>query len=70
MASRRDAPAHREHARPGVGLVGALLALEIMHLLIGERPATAGRVLIVDMRTLEVRRHAVERDPRCPSCGA
>ncbi len=50
------------------GVAGALLGLEIMHLLLGVRPATAGGVLVLDARTLEVRRHAVERDPRCPSC--
>lgn len=54
---------------PASGVVGTLVALEVMHLLVGRPAATEGRALIVDMRTLETRWEAVERDPECPACG-
>jgi hypothetical protein len=41
-----------------------------MHLLLGRDVATAGRALLVDMRTLVTRWEAVERQPDCPACGA
>lgn len=81
-ALRRDFPLyeeltrhHRDDPRPATTLgpasavVGALLALEVMHLLAGDvAPATTGRALLIDMRTLETRWEEVERDPDCPSC--
>jgi len=66
--ARDDTPATT--LGPASGVVGTLLAMEVMHLLAGdELPATAGRALLLDMRTLETRFEAVERDPACPSCG-
>jgi molybdopterin-synthase adenylyltransferase len=69
--------AHRQAAtRPAVtlgpssGVVGTLLALEVLSLLTSAGPtATHGRAMLLDMRTLEQRWEAVERDPECPSCG-
>ena len=41
---------------PASGIVGTVLAMEVMHLLIGRHPvATEGRALLIDMRTLDVR---------------
>jgi bacteriocin biosynthesis cyclodehydratase domain-containing protein len=55
---------------PPFGVVGSLLAIEVMHLILGVRPlATEGRALIMDLRTLETRWEATERDPQCPACG-
>jgi bacteriocin biosynthesis cyclodehydratase domain-containing protein len=56
---------------PASGVVGTLLALEVMHLLSGVAPpATAGRALLLDMATLETRWEDIARDPECPACGA
>jgi bacteriocin biosynthesis cyclodehydratase domain-containing protein len=56
---------------PASGVVGTLVAMEMLHMLVRrERPATSGRALLMDMRTLEARWEAVERDAGCPSCGA
>lgn len=56
---------------PASALVGAILAMEVLHLLVGGRPpATHDRVLLLDTRTLEQRWEPVQRDPGCPSCGA
>jgi bacteriocin biosynthesis cyclodehydratase domain-containing protein len=54
---------------PASGVLGSMLALELLRLLIGERPATADAALILDMRTLEVRREPVRRLADCPACG-
>lgn len=51
------------------GIVGTFVALEVMHQLINPGPvATAGRALLIDMRTLEQRWETVDRDPACPVC--
>jgi molybdopterin-synthase adenylyltransferase len=55
---------------PGAGLVGNLVALEILHYLTGlAKPATLGTAVTVDLRTLTVEREAVPREPGCPVCG-
>lgn len=66
----------RHHPTPATtlgaasGVVGTLVALEVMHVLIGDGPvATEGRSLLIDMRTLDQRWETVERDPDCPVCG-
>jgi bacteriocin biosynthesis cyclodehydratase domain-containing protein len=54
---------------PASGVVGTLLAMEVMHLLAEDvRPATEGRALLIDMRTLQTRWETVERRPDCPAC--
>jgi bacteriocin biosynthesis cyclodehydratase domain-containing protein len=66
---RRRHPTTAMTLGPASGVVGALMALETMHLLTGDAPvATHGRALLIDMRTLEQRWEAVERDPDCPVC--
>jgi bacteriocin biosynthesis cyclodehydratase domain-containing protein len=52
------------------GLIGSLLAMEVIHHLTGIcPPATLGSALIFDLRTFEGRREPVRRDPCCPVCG-
>lgn len=54
---------------PSSGLVGTLVAGEILHLLADPASvATAGGALLLHMRTLEARWEAVPRDPGCPAC--
>jgi bacteriocin biosynthesis cyclodehydratase domain-containing protein len=81
---RRDFPLYKEladHRRrhpprattfgPASGLIGTLMALELFHLLTGDRPpATHDRALFIDMQTLETRWEAIERNPECPVCAA
>jgi bacteriocin biosynthesis cyclodehydratase domain-containing protein len=48
------------------GTIGSLIAMEVIHHLTGAvKPATLGRALIMDLRTLTVRFEAVERNPEC-----
>jgi bacteriocin biosynthesis cyclodehydratase domain-containing protein len=67
---RRRHPTEATTLGPASGVVGTLLALEVMHLLIGDAPiATEGRALLIDMRTLEQRWESVPRDRGCLTCG-
>jgi molybdopterin/thiamine biosynthesis adenylyltransferase len=51
------------------GLVGSLLAGEVVHLLTGvAEPATIGAAITIDLRTLRMTRERVGRDPACPVC--
>jgi bacteriocin biosynthesis cyclodehydratase domain-containing protein len=68
VASRRDAPETASTLGPASALIGGLVGLELMHLLVGETPATEGAALVVDIRTLVVTREAVPRRPGCPAC--
>jgi molybdopterin-synthase adenylyltransferase len=55
---------------PASGLVGSILAMEAVHHLTGIcPPATLGAALMIDLRTLEVRREPVPREPGCSVCG-
>jgi molybdopterin/thiamine biosynthesis adenylyltransferase len=55
---------------PACGLIGSVVATDVVHLLTAlAEPATEGRALLVDVRTLAVEREAVPRDPGCPVCG-
>jgi bacteriocin biosynthesis cyclodehydratase domain-containing protein len=82
IALREESPLYDEYAAfrsgsepiaatlgPASGALGSMLALELMQLLIGERPTTADAALILDMRTLEIRRDVVRRRADCPVCG-
>jgi bacteriocin biosynthesis cyclodehydratase domain-containing protein len=67
---------HRQHAAPVAatlgapsGLIGSLLAMEVIHWLTGiSEPATLGRGLIFDLRDFSNHWESVERDPDC-ECG-
>jgi molybdopterin-synthase adenylyltransferase len=68
---RRRHPTPATTLGPASGVVGTLMALEVMQLLIGPGPvATQGRALLIDMRTLEQRWEAFEREPACPVCSS
>ncbi len=55
---------------PGAGLVGNLVALEILHHLTGlAEPATLGAAVTVDLRTMVVEREDVPREADCLVCG-
>jgi bacteriocin biosynthesis cyclodehydratase domain-containing protein len=68
-AHRREHAAEATTLGPASGVIGGLLAIEVMHLLLGRGAATEGRALLVDMQTLETRWESIDRDPSCPACG-
>ena len=49
-------------------MIGGALAMEIVHLLCGEPPATLGAGFELDLRTLASVRHEVGRRPACERC--
>jgi molybdopterin-synthase adenylyltransferase len=53
---------------PACSVAGGLMGLELLHLLTGHTPVTRDVALLVHMRTLEVRREPVTRDPTCATC--
>jgi molybdopterin/thiamine biosynthesis adenylyltransferase len=68
VARMRSAPARGATLGPASGIVGTALAMEVLHLLAGIDPATAGAAHLLDLRTLRWRRQGVARDPSCPVC--
>ena len=55
---------------PACGAVGTLASNEVVAWLTGlHQPACLGSAALVDLRTLEVEREPVEREPGCPVCG-
>ena len=54
---------------PASGIVGAALATEVVHWLGGVRePASLGRSILIDVRTLSTTPEPIERRADCPAC--
>ena len=53
---------------PLVGIIGSMQAAEALKLLVGIGTPLAGRLQMLDARTMEWTEIAVERDPHCPEC--
>lgn len=62
-----DSP-HRENLAFGAGIVGHLLGLEAFKAVSGGRPASAGRLLSIDLLQGAMTKHVVLRKPWCPDC--
>ncbi|HYG42516.1 MAG TPA: TOMM precursor leader peptide-binding protein [Bordetella sp.] len=54
---------------PLVGIIGAMQAAEALKLLAGIGESLSGRLLWLDVRTMQWRSVNVLRDPECPVCG-
>jgi len=54
---------------PLVGIVGSLQAAEALKLLAGIGASLAGRLQMLDARSMEWSEMRVDRDPHCPVCG-
>ena len=55
---------------PLVGVIGAMQAAEALKLMIGIGESLAGRLLMLDGRSMEWSSIGIARDPGCPVCGA
>jgi len=53
---------------PLVGIIGAVQAAEALKLLAGVGSSLAGRLQMLDARTMEWNEIAMARDPQCPVC--
>jgi molybdopterin/thiamine biosynthesis adenylyltransferase len=54
---------------PLVGIIGAMQAAEALKLVAGVGTSLAGRLLMLDARSMSWSEIAVERQPHCPVCG-
>jgi bacteriocin biosynthesis cyclodehydratase domain-containing protein len=68
VAWRRDAPLTASTLGPASAVIGGLIGTELLHLLAGVAPATLGEAVILDLRTLALRRERIPRDPGCAAC--
>jgi ribosomal protein S12 methylthiotransferase accessory factor len=60
----------RSYLAPAAGLLGHLIALEVLKLLTGYAPSgIVGRQLVQSLVTLETTRHTIVRMPWCEVCG-
>jgi molybdopterin-synthase adenylyltransferase len=55
---------------PAAGLIGSIQAAETLKLLLGIGEPLAGRLLAVDVLTMEFRTLTLRKDPACPVCGS
>lgn len=68
-ALRRDDRRPQATLGPASGIVGQVIAMEILHHLSGlTPPATTGAVWSMDLRTLQTERTPVDRLDDCPAC--
>lgn len=54
---------------PLLGIVGSIQAAEAMKLIMGIGKTLTGRLLLVDLMTMEWHNTRLPKDPRCPVCG-
>jgi bacteriocin biosynthesis cyclodehydratase domain-containing protein len=70
-AWRQQADTFAATFAPACALIGGILSSDVIHHLTGlAEPATLNVSLVIDIRTLEVRRIPVEPVADCPVCGA
>jgi len=55
---------------PLVGIIGSIQAAEALKLLAPTGTSLAGRLLMLDARSMEWNEVRVARDPGCPVCGS
>jgi adenylyltransferase/sulfurtransferase len=55
---------------PVAGMVGSIQAVETVKVLLGFGETLAGRLLLIDARTMDIRAVRLAKDPACPVCGA
>jgi adenylyltransferase/sulfurtransferase len=53
-----------------VGIVGSIQAAEALKLLAGAGESLAGRLLLIDALTMQIRTVRLQKDPACAVCGA
>jgi adenylyltransferase/sulfurtransferase len=54
---------------PLVGVIGSLQAMEALKVLSGYGEPLRGSLLLLDLRSMDIRRLTVPRRPGCPDCG-
>lgn len=68
---KQDDSGRRENLNVAAGIASNLLGLEVVKLVSGVMPSpTVGRIVVVDLVDLSMRKHVVLRKPWCPACFA
>jgi molybdopterin-synthase adenylyltransferase len=69
VAYRIKHPATAATLGAASGIIGSMLAMEAIHFLSGtSRPASWGKAIMVDLRTMAVTEEGIEPDPTCSQC--
>jgi adenylyltransferase/sulfurtransferase len=55
---------------PVAGMVGCIQAIETVKVLLGFGETLAGRLLLIDARSMDIRAVRLAKDPNCAVCGA
>jgi adenylyltransferase/sulfurtransferase len=53
---------------PVAGMVGSIQAIETVKVLLGFGETLAGRLLLIDARSMDIRALRLSKDPHCPVC--
>ena len=53
---------------PLLGIVGSIQAAETLKLIVGAGDALVGRVIVIDVMSMEIRTLKLSKDPGCPVC--
>ncbi len=56
-------------AAPVVGIIGSIQAMEAIKIIVGAGETLAGHLLIADMKTMDIRKLKLPRNPNCSACG-
>jgi bacteriocin biosynthesis cyclodehydratase domain-containing protein len=71
IEQRKGKPYTAATLGPASGLIGAQIGMDILHFITGlAKPASLNTACLYDLRTMEVRRELVVREPDCPVCSS
>ncbi len=71
IEQRKGKPYTAATLGPASGLIGAQIGMDVLHFITGlAEPASLSTACLYDLRTMEVRRERVVREPNCPVCSS
>jgi bacteriocin biosynthesis cyclodehydratase domain-containing protein len=71
IEQRKGKPYTAATLGPASGLIGAQIGMDVLHFITGlAEPASLSTACLYDLRTMEVRRERVVREPDCPVCSS
>lgn len=71
VEQRKGKPYTAATLGPASGLIGAQIGMDVLHFITGlAQPASLGTACLYDLRTMEVKRERVVREPDCPVCSS
>lgn len=71
IEQRKGKPYTAATLGPASGLIGAQIGMDLLHFITGlAEPASLSTACLYDLRTMEVRRERIVREPNCPVCSS